>query len=104
MKLWCTKIDFPDELRYAGDSLSSKLIQSQTSVNEILCYWLRDITKMAAYYGNIAYGTLSDESIIFSNILDIWNTTRCGHEEKEDLVVDFEERHKLTCQNISFLC
>ena len=104
MKLWCTKIDFPDQCKDTADRLPDKLVQMHCSITEILRYWLGEVTKMAAYYGNIAYGTVSDESKIFNNLLDIWNETCCEDLEKENLVVDFEERHKMTCYNISLLC
>ena len=74
------------------------------SIQEVLQNWLEQSTKMALYYGNIAYGKISDESEIFQKIHDIWNDDGYVEPSKNSESICFQNKHIMTCQNISLLC
>ena len=74
------------------------------SIQEVLQNWLEQSTKMALYYGNIAYGKISDESEIFQKIHNIWNYDCSLDPSRNSSAISFQDKHILTCQNISLLC
>lgn len=74
------------------------------SIQEVLHNWLEQTTKMALYYGNIAYGKISDESKIFQKLHDLWNDDCCEGQSKDSSTICFQDKHNMTCHNISLLC
>ena len=104
MKLWCKGVHFPKKLKGVTDNWSERLSHTKPSIREVLHQWLEIITKMAYFDGIIAYGLSSEESKIFMNIVDVWNKTHSIENQNKMLSNDYQEKHKITCQNISLLC
>ena len=104
MKSWCMKIRFPDKINGRADDLSETSSQISLIIQETLHHWLTKITKLALYYGSIAYGSSSAEYNIFKNIDDVWNENYFVDDQKKRSPTDYQEKYKMTCQNISLLC